>query len=321
MLNFGRSGRDHGQCENLTDSTRNLPAARRCAFLTMRDTAGWSIDADLAFAPLAGLGWDCVWLPWQSQQVDWGSWDAVYVAATWDYHENPDAFIAVLETIDRSSATLVNPLKLIRWNIPKTYLRELEGGGVNIVPSRWYERFVDCDLVADAVAFGVSAIIVKPVVSTNATDTFLLELPVTEESTEKLSRTFLDRAFIVQPFIRDIQSGGEFSLFYIGGAYSHAIRKVPKPSDFRVQEEHGAEIQAARPDASLIAIADQVMALLAPEPLYARCDFVRDAAGVYRVMELELIEPSLYLRMDNDAPRRFAEAFDLYIRARRGEQT
>lgn len=303
----------------MTDSTCNPAASRRCAFLTMQDTAGWSIDADLAFAPLAALGWECAWLPWQSLQVDWDRWDAVYVAATWDYPENPDAFLDVLDSINRSSATLVNPLELIRWNIPKTYLRELQDGGINIVPSRWYQSLAGCDLTADAAAFGVGTLIVKPVISTNATDTFRLELPVSASMMEKLSRTFADREFIVQPFISGIETDGEYSLFYIGGAFSHAIRKVPKRGDFRVQEEHGADIQAARPDAALVTAADEVMALLAHEPLYARCDFVRDTAGVYQVMELELIEPSLYLRMDSDAPRRFAEAFDLYIRMHGGE--
>jgi len=91
----------------------------------MEDTSGWSIDADLAFAPLAELGWRAEWLPWQREGVDWSVFDAVYPAATWDYPEHPERFLAVLEAIDRSSAVLVNALELIRWNIPKTYLRDL----------------------------------------------------------------------------------------------------------------------------------------------------------------------------------------------------
>lgn len=292
----------------------DVHARRRCAFLTMEETQGWSIDADLAFEPLAELGWQCEWLPWQSRNVDWDEWDAVYVAATWDYPEDPAGFLAVLEAVDRSAATLVNPLPLIRWNIPKTYLRELASGGAAIVPSRWYERYADCDLAADAREFGVDRLVVKPVISTNAADTYLVSLP---DPDVEMAATFADRPFVVQPFIREIQTEGEYSLFYMGGRFSHAIQKVPVSGDFRVQEEHGADIRPVHPPAETIAAADSIHRQLSPEPLYARCDFVRDEQGVFRVMELELIEPSLYLRMDLDAPCRFAEAFDHFVRTMR----
>ena len=284
----------------------------------MRETEGWSIDADLSFAPLADLGWHCEWMPWRTPDVDWDSWDAVYIAATWDYPEDPAAFLEVLETVDRSSAVLVNDLELVRWNIPKTYLRDLESRGAAIVPSRWYRRIDDCDLGADFDAFGADKIIVKPVIGANAQDTFLLEPPVAARTRAQLAKTFADRPFMVQPFVGNIQTDGEYSLFYIGGAYSHAIRKVPKPDDFRVQEEHGADIRPSAPDSALRETADRVLALIEPVPLYARCDFVRGAEGGFQVMELELIEPSLYLRMDADAPARFAVAFDRHVQALRG---
>lgn len=293
---------------------------KTCAFLTMEDTAGWSIDADLAFAPLAELGWRCEWLPWRTPAVDWERWDAVYIAATWDYPRDPQAFLAVMQEIDRSSAILVNDLELVRWNIPKTYLKDLASGGADIVPSRWYERFADCALDDEFEALASDALIVKPVISTSAEDTFLLARPVDAGTADTLAVTFADRPFIVQPFISGIRTDGECSLFYIGGEFSHAIRKLPKPADFRVQEEHGADIRALRPDPVLVETADRVIALVAPTPLYARCDLIRDADGIYRVMELELVEPSLYLRMDDRAPARFAAAFDRHVSARRGDR-
>ena len=285
---------------------------RRCAFLTMQDTAGWSIDADLSFAPLEALGWRCAWLPWRTPNVRWDGWDAVYLAATWDYPEDPEAFLEVLEAIDRSSAVLVNDIELVRWNIPKTYLRDLEGGGAAIVPSRWYERFADCNLAGDRALLASERLIVKPVISTNAHDTFLLDFPLSPDLETRLAETFAERAFVVQPFIDNIQRDGEYSLFYIGGDFSHAIRKVPRTGDFRVQEEHGADIHPVDVEPDLLEAADRVMALVDPAPLYARCDFVRAREG-YKVMELELIEPSLYLRMDDRAPARFAAAFDRHV--------
>ena len=290
----------------------------RSAFLTMEDTDGWAIDADLAFAPLAELGWQCEWRRWREAAADWDDFDAVYIAATWDYPDDPCAFLEILERIDRSAAMLVNPLELVRWNIPKTYLRDLEERGAAIVPSRWYRRSDECALDDEFDAFGADRLIVKPVVSTNAHNTFALERDTEPSIREEIAQVFAERPFVVQPFMAAIQSEGEYSLFYIGDALSHAIRKVPKPDDFRVQEEHGAALQRVAPDADLCRVAGHVMGLLEPAPLYARCDFVRDAAGTYRVMELELIEPSLYLRMDEDAPMRFAHAFDRYVRRLRG---
>ena len=122
-----------------------------------------------------------------------------------------------------------------------------------------------------------------------------------------------DRPLVVQPFIDSILDDGEYSLFYFIGEYSHAIQKKPKQGDFRVQEEYGAEIVSVDPVPSLLDSADRIMSLVEPVPAYARADFVRGRDGRFIVMELELVEPSMYLRMDADAPRRFAEAFDQYV--------
>lgn len=287
---------------------------KRCLFLTMEDTAGWSIDADLAFEPMAALGWHCEWIPWKTQGVDWNSADAVYIAAPWDYPQDPQAFLRVLGDIDASSAVLVNDLSLVQWNIAKTYLRDLEAGGAAIVPSRWFEGWTDDDVLEECFESFGNTMIAKPVVSTNATDTFLLSRPLSPETLVQLRKAFTARAFVVQPFVDTIRSEGEYSLFYFGDTFSHAIQKVPKRGDFRVQEEHGAEIMAVEPEPALLKSGDLVMSLVNPLPVYCRCDFVRDARGRFVVMELEMIEPSMYLRMDKEAPWRFARAFDDYFR-------
>lgn len=297
------------------------PRTRRVAFLTMEVTDGWSIDADLAFAPLAELGWQAEWLPWRAAPADWNDWDAAYLAATWDYPDDTQGFLRVLESIDASRAVLVNDLELVRWNIPKTYLRDLETAGVPIVPSRWYRQFASCELSGLFDAFAADRLIVKPVVGTNANDTFLVGRSDVERSAAMLARVFESRAFIVQPFLAAVQTEGEFSLFYIGEGFTHGIRKVPRPTDYRVQEEHGASIEPAELGDALIAAGEravQAVSAVMPKPLYARCDFVRDASGTLCIMELELIEPSLYLRMHADAPRLFAEAFDRHVKLREG---
>lgn len=280
----------------------------------MDDTEGWSIDADLAFPALEALGWTAEWQRWREPSVDWARWDAVYLAAAWDYPEDPAAFVAVLEAIERSGPVLVNSPELVRWNLSKTYLRDLESQGVRIVPSRWFPSYGDCDLENEFAGFDAERLIVKPVISTNAMNTFLLDRSAADERRRELTEAFGERAFVVQPFMPAIQSEGEFSLFRIGDGFTHGILKRLRSGDFRVQEEYGAELVPIALTAELEAAGERALAALPSRPLYARTDFVRDGAGRLCLMELELIEPSLYLRMDDKAPVRFARAFDRHVR-------
>lgn len=286
---------------------------KRCAFLTMDNTDGWAIDSDLSFEPMQALGWAIDMVPWQSANVDWEQYQAVYICTPWDYPANPASFIALLESIDASSAILVNDIALVHWTIPKTYLRDLETRGAAIVPSLWYDEFDVDTLPGLFETHRTSRIIVKPVVSTNAHDTFLLDKPVPDKVVAELKDVFATRPFVVQPFIESVLAEGEYSLFFFSNEFSHAILKTPKDEDFRVQEEHGARIISAEPEIELLETASALLRLVEPMPVYARCDFLRGPDGRFLLMELEVIEPSLYLRMNSDAPMRFARAFDSYV--------
>ena len=282
----------------------------------MENSAGWTIDADLAFPPLEAIGWQIESLPWRSEDVDWDLYDAVYVGTPWDYPEDPDRFMQMLERADQSRAVPVNDIALVRWTIPKTYLGDLQKKGVAIVPSIWGDT-MDVDLIDIAFTqFDVDQLIVKPVVSTNATDTYLIARDVLPDLVDQLNETFDGRPYLVQPFIKNIQSEGEYSLFYFNRIFSHAIKKIPKLDDFRVQEEFGAEIIPVEPELALHEAGDRLMKVVDPVPVYGRADFVRGPDGRFLVMELELIEPSLYLRTNKEAPQRFADAFDEYVTAR-----
>ena len=293
----------------------------RCAFLNMDSTAEWSIDADLAFEPLARLGWQSEWLPWKTTDVDWASWDVVYLAATWDYPDEPARFIDVIETIDASSALLVNPLDAVRWSVQKTYLRDLAERGVATVPTEFYARFSDCPARDLYQRFDTDTLVFKPVIGANAKHAFLVSRTELERTTPSMADVFASREFMVQPCMRAIYDDGEYSLMYVAGEFSHAIRKVPKTGDFRVQEEHGSTVTAVTPTDAMRTVSEEALGVAPQDLLYARCDVVRDNAGNYCIMELELVEPSLYLRMDDAAPDRFAAALDSYYRrfATRGE--
>lgn len=282
---------------------------RQCCFLSMDSLAGYVSDDELAIGPLRDLGWNVETVSWRDKAVDWNDFEAIVIRTPWDYQREPEAFLEVLREIDRSKARLENSLRIVEWNLSKLYLRDLEKAKIKIVPTVWGNEKIDERLFENWLKhFGTNEIVIKPTVSATAEFTYRLENFATE-----LTEIFAAREFMVQPFMPNIVSEGEFSLFYFGGRYSHTILKTPKPRDFRVQEEHGGIIRAAQPGEKLLKTAHEVFEFIKPQPLYARIDFVRDAAGDFALMELELIEPALYFRMDENAPRRFARAFDDWV--------
>lgn len=280
------------------------------AFLTTHPTDAFVIYDGDAVAPLEALGWTVASVPWRAA-ADWAAYDAVVIRSPWDYHDDADAFFEVLTEIDRATR-LENPLDVVRWNLWKTYLRDLEAAGVPVVPTRWADG-LRLDALAEAVGEWAE-VVVKPVVSANAAGTFRLGPdPLTWDAA---LAALAARPCLVQPFVPAVVEEGEVSVFAFGGAVSHAILKTPARGDFRVQEEHGGTIRAVAPSADLLALTDAALAAVPhPEPLlYARVDAVRMPDGALAVMELELIEPSLYFPYGPGSAERFAAALDARLR-------
>ncbi len=284
----------------------------RCAFLTADGLEGFVTDDDLVIAPLREAGVEVELVPWRAR-VDWGRFDAVVIRTTWDYQAAPDEFLTALRAIDRSGARLANDLALVRWNLRKTYLRDLAARGVTIVPTRFESGLRAGELRGRFDELGTRELVIKPVVGANAGDAYRLTPERLEARALELEAVFRDRGFLVQPFIPSVVEEGELSVVFFGGRHSHTILKTPKPGDFRVQEEHGSTVRAVEAGAELLAAADRAMAALDRRPLQGRVDLVRLADGGFAVMELELIEPALYLRMDPGAPARFAGALEEWL--------
>jgi len=280
---------------------------KRCAYLTMEDIGDFVSDADLSFVPMAELGWQVDMVPWQ-RDVDWNDYDLVYICTPWDYQNDVGGFLDVLATIEQSSARLCNSLQLVRWNLEKTYLQELESRGADIVPSRFFHRFDAHRVEACFDAHGSGTIVLKPVVGANSDNVFVVKSPLRDDVVDELRDVFSNRPFFVQPFMDSVQDEGEYSLFFFGGEYSHAILKKPKPGDFRSQEEHGADILSIAAPEALVETARHVLGVISPQPVYVRADFVRGKGERFLLMELELIEPALYFRTDPGSAARFARA-------------
>ena len=266
---------------------------------------GYVCDDDIALPEFAAAGIDVDTLSWRAD-ADWAGYDAVIVRSTWDYQRAPEAFLESLGRID-AATRLANPLELMRWNLDKRYLGELEARGVPIVPTEFGEGLTAAELDARLAAAGAESVI-KPAVSAGAERTFRVLPDADAGYRREIVAAHADSAWMWQPFLSQVVDPGEYSLFYFNGAFSHAIIKTPKPGDFRVQEEWGGDIRLMDAPAAMRAASDAVLAAIDHDTLYARVDLVDDGTNGYWLTEIELIEPSLYLRKDPTAPARFAGA-------------
>ena len=276
------------------------------AFLTSGDLSGYVHDDELAVSPLRELGVDVTFVPWTTD-ADWNRFELVVVRSTWDYQHDPASFLHVLANIDASCARLQNPLTLMRWNLHKRYLWDLSQQGVPVLPTEWGAapdvrtvRTLFAKLAADE-------IVLKPAIGASAGDLMRLHADASDAELGVAVAPFGGREYLAQPFLSQFVTEGEYALIYLEGVLSHAILKTPKAGDFRVQEEHGGLICGVVPDARLCAAGERALRVLPAVPLYARVDLVRSGDD-FLLGELELIEPSLYLRMDEQAPRRLARA-------------
>lgn len=288
-----------------------------CAVLSMDKLDDFEAYDHLFEPHLLSLGWQVEVVSWRAKNVAWDNYDAVIIRTPWDYQEDAEAFLQVLESIEESTAHLENNLAIVRWNIDKIYLKELAELGVDLVPTLWrnaigtQQHITEDDLTQYFAHFCQEQIVLKPRISANADNTFWLSKANAKQSLTAINDAFRERDFMIQPFMEHIVSEGEYSLFYFNGDYSHAILKTPKADDFRVQEEHGGRLTKIEPEPVLVEHAEQCMKAISElfnMPLYARVDFVRHQTG-FALMEAELIEPSLYFNMDEQSPRRFAQAF------------
>ncbi len=285
--------------------------SRNCAFLTLEDRTGFYIYDHLLFKPLEKLGWAVEEIPWNRRNVEWKRFDAVVIRSTWDYQDAPEKFLLTLEAIE-SVTKLYNPLDICRWNLNKRYLRDMQLRHVRIVPTHWLDRLNNPSIDAVFQTSGAKRLVAKPLVGANADDTFVLEVNE-PASWHNAIGVFTEREVMVQPFIDSIQVEGEYSLFYFGGQYSHAIVKRPAEGDYRVQEEHGGIIRSINPTEDLLRAGSKAIEAIEKTLLYARVDLVRLESGEPALIELELIEPSLYFEQCPGSAEMFAAQFNRIV--------
>lgn len=282
---------------------------RKVALLSMDDLQRFKCYDKLLIAPMKKNGWLASEISWRDKSVKWDSFDAVIVRSTWDYQSAPGKFVNVLTKINDSSAHLENDLETMKWNMNKYYLHDLTDKNILTVETIWEREFILEKIINYFSLLNTNEIVIKPNISASAENTFRIKSDEIIKKLKKLETIFSNREFMIQPFMSNIISEGEYSLFYFNGLYSHAILKTPKSKDFRVQEEHGGKIVPVNPEPSLKNETENILSKLSTTPLYARVDFVRTSSDDFALMELELIEPSLYFNLDEKSSERFVNAF------------
>lgn len=252
------------------------------------------------------LGAETGFIDWTKAEKLTG-FDLVTPLLAWGYQRDCPRWLALLDRLEAEDVAVCNPVSVLRWNSDKAYLAELDATGIATVPTRVHDALDEPALESARAAFGVDMLVVKPPVSGGADGTYRLG------PGDALPMAVAGRRMMIQPFLPSIAAEGEYSLFYFGGTFSHAIIKRPAAGDFRVQDQFGGYEQAidAPPSAKTMAEAalQATAQITRTQTLaYARVDMLRDGKGDFRLMELELIEPSLFLRFASDGGAAFANA-------------
>ena len=261
-------------------------------------------EAPLA-AALATAGFDARLVGWDDPAADWDAPIPTILRSTWNYPLAPAAFLAWLERAS-AAAPLWNPIDVVRDNLRKRYLCALAARGVPVVPTTIVERGATCELAAVG-----PRVVIKPEIGAGSIGTrrFAAEDPAARAHLAALTA---DGAALVQPYVASVEAYGERSLVWIDGALSHAVRKTPR---FAGDAEQVDGPFAIADDERAVALA--ALAPIADRILYGRVDLARDDAGVPMVMELELIEPSLFFARQPGSADRFVAALAARLAAPR----
>jgi glutathione synthase/RimK-type ligase-like ATP-grasp enzyme len=259
----------------------------------------WREVLEQTAEPLRRAGLEVEGRSWAgSDLADFG---LVLPLLVWGYHRAGEQWHGAVDAWAAAGTPLRNPPSVLHWNADKRYLGRLAQRDAPVVPTLYVERMTAAVLEEAAATFGTDALIAKPQVSASAWQT------IRWSPGGSLAGGPSGPAMI-QPFLPSIRDEGELSLIYFDGAFSHAIRKRPKPGDFRVQPEYDAVITAHAPAADELACAEAILARIDEDLLYARIDLVRGSGGAPVLMELELVEPDLYLEFDSAEGAAFAQA-------------
>lgn len=257
--------------------------------------------------PFKKYGFATEIIPWDKKNVRWKDFDLVIIRSCWDYHHRIPEFLDWLNRMEILKGHIWNPVNIIRWNLNKKYLIELEKKNVPIIPTLFIDKKNVKNIRNLLNEKDWRKIIIKPAVG--ASSYLITKIKAGELSSEspEIKSVLKQSEAIIQPFMEEITTEGEYSFIFINKKFSHAIHKIPKKHEFRTQPEFGAKEVLYKPEQCLIIQTQKILGEVDSPLLYARVDGLIIDNQFY-LMELELIEPYLYFEKAENSAENFAEA-------------
>ncbi|MBC5825495.1 MAG: hypothetical protein GIW99_01040 [Candidatus Eremiobacteraeota bacterium] len=276
------------------------------SFITYAGLPNLDPDDRLAAGALQARGYSVEPLVWDDARVDWSRAGACVLRSVWDYHLRHEAFVAWAARVE-SVTSLWNPARLVRWNSDKRYLQELESAGIPIVETLWLKRGRQAFLGELLRERGWDDAVVKPAIGLATFGTRRVtasrdRMPAAQDHLDGLLQS---NDVMVQPYIASVEDYGERALVFIAGKFSHAVRKTAFQQLLPAGEAGESLVDASRDE---IRLAERVLRAIDGPALYARVDLVRDGAGGPCLIELELVEPSLFFGLHPPAVEAFVDA-------------
>lgn len=262
---------------------------------------------------LAKKGITTVRVDWADQKFDWSRVQYAMFRSTWDYFYRIEEFKLWLAAAG-NDIELINPLSLINWNLDKHYLKDLSLKGVPIVPTLFVEQGEAFNLIEYYRECESDKLIIKPAISGTARHTYLIDESNLNEHEPIFKKLINEECMLIQPYLSNIANEGEVSFLVFGGEYSHSVLKKAKTGDFRVQSDFGGTVHAYIASKEEIKFVRDVITACEKVPVYARVDVARDDNGNMVLVELELIEPDMWLRLNEGSSEKLSEAIFGYIK-------
>lgn len=285
------------------------------AFVTCRPFPTLAPDDVFLAAALSAAGYRVEAAPWDDEEIEWTRYRAVVIRSTWNYHLHPAAFRAWLHRLKTYGLGICNPVDILEWNMDKGYLEELQRQGVPIPPTRFLDKGSAPDLAGIFQTTGWQRAVIKPCISATAHNTWVTGPDAAAVDNTRLHELLQTGRYMIQEFMEEIATDGEYSLLFFGRQYSHAVKKTARPGDFRVQERFGGSSLLTQASGETIHQAAAILEKIeAPQLLYARVDGVI-RKGIFTLMELELVEPTLFFTQHPPAVDQFVYFFNSSLTA------
>lgn len=282
----------------------------KVAFITYKDNPTLSDSDILLVKPMAKYGYEVIPTAWDNETVDWTKFHCLVFRSCWNYHYNTDKFINWLNKLEKLNIKTWNPLKIVKWNFNKFYLQDLnKNSGVSTIPTVYIKQGSQSNLKMIMEKSGWNEVVIKPAVGASGYKIFKSTITEAEQNQKNYTILINSVDVMVQPLIPELVKNGETSMIFINKKFSHAVNRSPKPGDYRSNYEFGGkEHRINNLNQNIIQTGQKIVEKIDSPLLYARVDGI-EKNGQFLLMELELIEPYLFLDIAKETLNNFAGEF------------